>query len=570
MPGDDVPGDDVPVDHVPVDHVPVDDVPAEELTAEVARGGAGVVARLVARRAARSGALLGLLFGIMVLNEAVSYRTGFPTLESRAAFARSFGANAGLAAVIGPAREVDTIEGFVAWRMFGLMIIVGAIWGLLTSTRVLRGEEDTGRWELLLAGRTDRRGATMQALAGLAVGFAVLWALTAAFTVVAGTRPHVGFSASSSLFYATAGVASAGLFLAVGACTSQLAQTRRQANGLGAAAFGLCFLVRLIADGGSGVAWLRWASPLGWVENLRPLTGSAPLALVPVVALTAALGLGAVVLAGRRDVGAGVITRRDDRRASAHLLGGPFGLAVLLERWVVLAWVASLSVLALIFGVVAQTAGTAGLDDSVVEETVSRLGGAGGGAVAWIGYEFRYLAALLAFAAAGQIAAVRNEEADGHTDNLLARPASRSVWLAGRLGVAVGLVVLAGAGTAVGAWLGMVAGADVGVGDLLLAGVNVAVPGLFILGVGTLLYGVAPRWSAPLLYGLVLWSFLVEIIGSSLTSNHWLLDTAVTSHLGPVPASPFEVAPAAWLTGLGLLAALAGIAAFARRDLVAR
>ena len=85
--------------------------------------------------------------------------------------------------------------------------------------------------------------------------------------------------------------------------------------------------------------------------------------------------------------------------------------------------------------------------------------------------------------------------------------------------------------------------------------------------VGTLLYGLVPRLTAPLLYGLILWSFLIEIIGSSLTSNHWLLDTAVLSHLGPVPATSLNWTVIAWLSGLAAIASLAGVAAFKQRDL---
>jgi ABC-2 type transport system permease protein len=158
-------------------------------------------------------------------------------------------------------------------RTFGLLIIVGAIWGLLAATRLLRREEDAGRWELFLAGRTARRHATVQAIAGLAAGWVVLWTLAAAFTVASGSRPKVDLSVSASLFYPSAVTVSAAMFLAIGALTSQLGSTRRQANSLGAAAFGLSYLIRMGADSGTGLAWMRWASPLGWVENLRPLTG---------------------------------------------------------------------------------------------------------------------------------------------------------------------------------------------------------------------------------------------------------------------------------------------------------
>lgn len=535
------------------------------------RRAATAIAWVTAKRATRSGAAWGVLFGVLVLNEALGYHKNFPTVASREKFAQAFGGNAGLTAIVGAARRLDTIGGFVAWRMFGLLIIVGAIWGLLTATRLLRREEDAGRWELLLAGRTTRRYATAQAFAGLAAGWAVLWALTAALTAIAGLRTSVGFPVSSSLFYATAATASAAIFLAIGALASQLTPTRRQANGLAAAVFGAAFLVRMIADGVTGLAWLRWVSPLGWVENLHPLTGSQPLALMPIVLLTAVTAGAALILAGQRDLGAAVLGRHQSAKASIRLLASPAGLVIRLERWVALTWIGGLALLAVIFGVVARSAAAGNVAVQAIEQQVTRLGGHPGGATAaWIGYEFLFVAALAAFAAATQISGLRGEEADGHLDNLLARPVSRGTWLAGRLGFGVVLVLAGGLAAGIGGWFG-VAGRHDGVGfaAMVLAGLNVAVPALFILGLGTLLYGLLPRLAMPVLYMVILWSFLIEIIGSSITSNHWLLDTALLSHLGPVPATSLNWAAIAWLTGLGVIAALAGLAAFRRRDLAA-
>lgn len=240
------------------------------------RRAATVIAVTMARRAMRSGAVWGVLFGGLAAYDALGYHTSFPTAASRQHLEQTFGGNTGLAAVIGPAWRLDTVGGWVAWRTFGLLVIVGSIWGLLTATRLMRREEDTGRWELLLAGRTTRRRAAVQAIAGLGAGWLVLWALTAGILAVAGSSQGVAFPVSASCFYAGAATASAAMFLAVGALASQLSATRRQANGLAAAVFAAAFVIRMVADAGIGLAWMRWASPLGWVENLRPLTAPRP------------------------------------------------------------------------------------------------------------------------------------------------------------------------------------------------------------------------------------------------------------------------------------------------------
>jgi ABC-2 type transport system permease protein len=241
---------------------------------------------------------------------------------------------------------------------------------------------------------------------------------------------------------------------------------------------------------------------------------------------------------------------------------------VRLERWVAVSWVAGLGLAALLFGVVARAAAGAGLVGSSLERAVQQLGGDRGGPAAWIGYELVYVGALAAFAASTQVAALRDEEAEGHVDHLLARSVSRAGWLAGRVAFGAAFLLLAGVAIGVGAWLGLGprTGA-VGLPTMIAAGVNVIAPGLLVLGAGTLLFGLVPRIAVPLLYGYVLWSFAAELIGTSITTNHWVLDTSVLTHVGPAPAAAVDWAAIAALVALGALSAAAGVAAFRRRDL---
>jgi len=85
-------------------------------------------------------------------------------------------------------------------------------------------------------------------------------------------------------------------------------------------ALGVCYAVRMVADSGTGLQWLRWATPLGWVEELQPLSSPRPLVLLPIGALAAVLAGLSVYLAGQRDLGAGILQAElDTRRRSAEL-----------------------------------------------------------------------------------------------------------------------------------------------------------------------------------------------------------------------------------------------------------
>jgi ABC-2 type transport system permease protein len=227
-----------------------------------------------------------------------------------------------------------------------------------------------------------------------------------------------------------------------------------------------------------------------------------------------------------------------------------------------------MSVTGLVFGLVTQAAGTSLQGSPTLQRVISRLGATGAGAVTYLGYVFLIAAGLVAIAVAGQISAIRNEEESGHLDNLLVGPVARWRWLGVRLACGVGLVVLAGLATGAAAWIGATTQhAAVGLGDLLRAGLNVTPPAVFVLGIGVLAYGLWPRLAVPVTYGLVVWSFLVETIASITGAGRWLRDTSPVLHITPAPAAPPDWTAALWLVGLGLVAALVGIAAFTRRDL---
>jgi ABC-2 type transport system permease protein len=115
-----------------------------------------VVAGRVSRRAARSGALWGLVFGLFVVVQTLGYVSDYKTQAARDELARAFGTNVGLNALLGQAHDINTVAGWASWRFVGILTILGSVWGLLTSTRLIRGDEEAGYYELLLAGQTTR------------------------------------------------------------------------------------------------------------------------------------------------------------------------------------------------------------------------------------------------------------------------------------------------------------------------------------------------------------------------------------------------------------------------------
>ena len=519
-----------------------------------------------ARQTIRGAVIWGVVFGLFWWLLVSDFTDNYPTAADRARLVAETRASIGMQALFGPVHHVDTVAGYAAWHGVGFLAIVGAIWGLLTGTRLLRGEEEAGRWEWLLAGQTTRRRAAAGAMGGMAVGVVVLWALNTAAAYAFGQAADPPWTLAGSAFLSVAVVAPAAIFLTVGTVCGQLAGSRRQAAWLAATVFFAAYLIRLIAYTDTSVRWLRWASPLAWVDELRPLTDNRiwPLALIgSLVLLLVAV---TVALAGRRDLGAAVFRASDTAAARYGMLGGPLGLSARLSRPAAVGWCLSLMVAGLAFGWMAKTSAEI---FASARGTIGQLGGANGGQV-YLGVTFLIVAVVVTLAACGLVTATRDEETEGRLDTLLVQPVARLRWLAGRVTVSAAVLLAAGVVTGAATWLGAaLGGADIGFGTLSAAGLNVVPAGLFVLGAGTLAYGLAPRLAGGIVYGLVVWSFTAELVGAGLPASGWLRNLSVLHHITRAPAQDPRWGMATVLVGIGLTAAVLGAAAFARRDLQA-
>jgi ABC-2 type transport system permease protein len=533
----------------------------------VERSARTLIARYTARRTLRPAVLWGYVFGVTTASQAFSYTHLYKTVLERTRLAVTFGQNHAASVLFGAAPKLQTVAGFTWFKASMTLMIIGAVWGLLTSTRLLRGEEDAGRWEMLLTGQTTRSRGVGQVLVGLLAPLAVIWTITALAIAVVGQISSVDIGVGAALDTALALVSSAAMFLAVGAVTSQLAPSRRQAAGYAAIALGLSYGVRMVADAGAGLHWLLWASPLGWVEAIQPLTHPHPWVFLPIATLTAFLTLLSMYLAGRRDLGSSTWPDRTTKPARLRLLAGPTSLTLRLTRGSVVSWSAAVAVTGLLLGIVAKAAGTT-IVGSSVQQVFSRLGASGGGTRAFLGIAFLIIAMVVAFEAAAEVSATRAEEAEGRLDAIVEAPVTRSRWFVGRLAVATGALLIAGVVAGTFVWIGLsTQGSGVDFSTLIDAGINIVAPGVFVLGIGTLVLGLRPRKATLVVYVVLGWSALIEFVGGFLAQNHWIADSSLFHHLAASPAVAPDWGANGAVIGLGLIAMVLGERTFRRRDL---
>ncbi|HZD79224.1 MAG TPA: hypothetical protein VE646_04185, partial [Actinomycetota bacterium] len=359
-------------------------------------------------------------------------------------------------------------------------------------------------------------------------------------------------------------------FAAIGALAAQLFDSRRRAATWAGIALALSLMLRVAADGTRTLGWIRWTTPLGWIENVRPFGGTNLVALIPLSVSIVAAVTGALVLRARRDQGAGALGLEEAAARRTRLLTGPEGLALLSGRTAAVTWTLAVGAFAFVFGLLAKGVSEFIEEGEGFEEILRRFGGSGIlSAAGFLGLIYSaFIVIVLVVYAGTQISAMREEEATGRLDNVLVHPVGRARWLATRGMVAVVGAVVVAVVASLAMWAGAAAaGSSVSLWGQVRAALNCLPVVALFLGIGLLAFGFVPRLTAAITFGLVTVAYLIQLIGAIVDAPDWVLDLSPFHHVAAVPIVPANVGAALAMLAAALIAIVAGTAAWLRRDI---
>ncbi|BBX17237.1 polyketide antibiotic transporter [Mycolicibacterium duvalii] len=520
------------------------------------------VARLALRQIRLGAVIVAAVCAVMSAVVALQYRETFQGALDQGSL-RALVENPAIRVLFGPAVALDDPGGFTVWRTGTPLMVLASVWVLLAATRITRGEEDAGRWQLLLSGPVRPIDAAARCLAVL-TGAALLISVA-----VAGAMLAADTQLSGSVVYATGMFGVVAAFAALGLLTAQVATNRATAVGLAVAGLMAALLLRMVADGVAPLSWLAWLSPFGLVARAAPYADNDPVPLAVLIA-TATLTAVVALAAARRDLDSGWLRVRTRRRPHTALLGSIAAFAVRrairpLAGWglgigVYFAVIGAMtaSVLAFFddnprFGQLASTAGFVGLDS------------AGGFAAAL----FNILPLATGLYAAARLATFVAEERARRWTLLLATDVSRMTLIRNEITAALLGVLVLHAIAALAMWIGAeVTGAPLTAVDALAGALNTAPIAGLALGAAALAAGWAPAmvglWGAVPVVG----GFLVGVVSQSTGAPQWVTNVSPFTHATAVPLDSPHLTALGVMIALGAAAAALGVAGFNRRDLV--
>ena len=515
----------------------------------------------------------GVLGG--VLNTLAFVQIAGSTPAERAAFAQQMTVlGAQLSYMLPAPVRIDTLSGYLEWRLFGFMVLVYGIWAAISASGSGRGDEERGLVEQWLTTGVGRarylitRVAVFAAVATVAIG-----AMQLGILFSAGGEP---LPAADLLAMGVNLLAATLCCYGIAMVIAQLVTTRRSAGGIAAG-----LLIALFVLNGAGrtadIGPLRWFSPFYNFERSRPLTANGALDAIGIGALLGAatllLAIGIVTFA-RRDLGGTALPgiRRESRPTRSPSRDPLLRLPVLGPLRQQRIWVASWLV-----GFAALSASLISITRTIVDSLTSSevpflrayFERAGLSVYdSFVGVIWLSTATLLlSIYAIVQVASWCADDAEGRLATILSAPVSHVRVIVERLAtllVAVALIV--GASSIAVYVVAAGQGITLSAGRVALAAALLLTIPFAFGSIGQFVSASRPRVAVVALSAVAVFSYFVQQFVPLFGWPDWVANLSLYNLYGMPMTGEISWGGVAGLVGVGAVATAGSLVALRRRD----
>lgn len=516
----------------------------------------------------RGAVIIGLLTGFMMGAQGLAYAKAFPTQVSRDGLVASLKTVPGANFFSGEVADAARPDSYAIYKSIAMTTLIIGVWGLLVSTRLLRGFEENGQTEILEVGTASSRRVSAHLLIGFGYAFAVSVVIALGLIAALSSGPDVNLAFSGAILTTAAVYLPGLLFAGLGVLTSQLALTRGRAIAYGLVPLVVLYVIRGAANSVSDADWMKRWTPFGWSDLLNPVLSPQPLWMLPTLAFSVLfIGLG-IYLVGKRDLSSALIRQSEVARSRFFMLGSPLMFALRRSGWTLLWWGLGTVFFAAFFAAVANL-GSNLAEDSPAFKQVFSADAANDFKLAFLGAGTMFTTVIMLIMAVTMFASARREEARMYLDNLLVQPVPRIRWIVGRLGIIVGGFSAISLAVGLVVWsIARAEGITLSIASCLQGQISLIGILLLVLGIGVCIYGLVPRFAVAAMSIVIGWAFIFDILDMLFHFSDWLKNTSILTFIPKDPATHPDWVAFAWLVAIGIALIAVGIARFSKRDIV--
>ena len=518
--------------------------------------GLGTMLRIAARLQRRTAVLWVLALVAGMVGTAAGVAALYDTAAKIHTYASAVTTGSALVAINGKVEGIDSLGGVIQDE-FGFMVaFLMPLLGISLVARATRGEEESGRLELLLGGRIARHQPLVAAILTTTVTIAASAVLFAVGLAVFGV-PLAG-----AVLYALSLGALAFVFAGLAALLAQFTPHTRGVYTWSLILLAVSYALRGIGD--VTKTWVSWLSPLGWTEKAAPFGDQRWWVLAIPLVVGLSLAAAATWLADRRDLGSALARGGAGPDHATRWLRSPIGFALWIHRPAIVGWLTGGVLLTGMMGALSHQF----LDAMAGNRALGQAIGIGEGRPVdgFVAATQLYLAVIATGYLIQAIGTLRSEESNGRLETRLSGTLSRRRWLASHAVVLVGglITIVLISSLVLGLATSLSTGDMTEFGPAMTSGLAYLPTELVLAGLALAVYGIRPR-----LFGIAWAAYaamtFIAFLGPGLKFSQWVLDLSPTTHVGNPPMGAVQTGSLIVMSAIATILVAVGFTAFRRR-----
>ncbi len=526
----------------------------------------------------------GLGIGLLIFVVLSSFPSLVETPQARASLVSLGPSFAWIAEPI----KIDTPGGYATFK-YGFTVLVMALWPLLASSRMLRGEEDRGSMDVLLSLPRGRGRVALEKLAAIWTALLLMGLLIGLLTFAGGMRVNADFSLGDALLSGLNLVLICGVFGSLALFISQFTHERGTAAGLTGGLLLIFIVLDMVHRVIPNTDWISHLSPVYYYNLNKPLIPGYGInlgAILVLLALSIILSGASILLFVRRDIGGTVILpdwlRLPERAArpeqalpvdawslrSVYTRG--LGMMRVSAMWWTIAIAGCAAWMVVIVKQTESQLASIAASSPLLKDLLTKVGGGDIGTNATIlSTLFFFMPLLLMAFAVTQVNRWAADEEDGRLEMVLSTPQPRLNVLLARFAALTTVLVIMGLITLAATELAaLAAGLKLDGGNVVAASLGMIPMGLLIAALGFLFSG----WlrtaidTGLLSFLLVIW-FFITFIGPELNWPDALQKLSAFYYYGTPLLHGLSVGNMLLLLAVAAVALVLASVRFVRKDI---
>lgn len=483
----------------------------------------------------------------------------------------------------GKVYDVGTYGGFIDNKLGSIMPVLLGLWALLTATGVIRGEEERGSHDLLVSTPHTRTSILLQKWAGIVVSMLGIMVLSTVGLQLGTLASNADLSLMANILAHLNWMLAGLVFGALALLFSQFT-SRKTAAGWAGGIMAATYLLNNLVQNVAALQWTQYLYPFYYTSLSHPLApsvGTNWLGLAVLVIIVVPLVALALWMYQQRDLNGFFEVFKSNKPAVSKALpklprpkslwlsnNFTFGLRAALPG--VLIWGLSISAyMLLIMAVFNDIKGT--LVDMLNNVDIYKQLGF----VNLTSNEnllslliFLFLVLLVAAYAVVLVASWTAEENEGRLELPLSSPVSRPRFLLSYFGVAIVaaalMIGLLGSIFALSTWAFNI---PVNAGNAVVAFFGLWIVAVIIEAIGYILAAFGPSWAVAVTAGIVILSYLSDVLKDALKLPDAVSNLSVFSQYGRPLAEGLHWTPQLVMLALSVLFIVIAVMRFRQRDI---